>query len=85
MQTHSKTKNQLLTELSTDQKNGLSNKQVAERKEKYGLNKLHEKKKKTILQRFFAEFKDAMILILLAAAAISFVLACIKMVCQKTP
>ena len=42
----------------------------------YGENKLAEKRKKTNLQRFLDQFKDVMILILLLAAAVSFVVAC---------
>ena len=61
----------------TDQKNGLSQKQISELREKFGYNKLNEKKKKTTFQRFAEQFKDVMILILLVAAAISFVIACI--------
>ena len=38
----------------------------------------HLKKKKTNFQRFLAQFKDVMILILLAAAAVSFVIACVE-------
>ncbi len=33
------------------------------------------KRKQTVVERFFSQFKDAMILILLAAAAISFYVA----------
>ncbi|MBQ3492926.1 MAG: cation-translocating P-type ATPase [Clostridia bacterium] len=68
---HSTSQEQVLTELQTDVVKGLSDAQVAERKEKFGENKLKEKKKKTLLQRFFEQFKDAMIIILLIAAAVS--------------
>ena len=68
----------VLTELSTDQNKGLTRAQAAELKEKHGENKLREKKKKTTLQRFFDQFKDAMIIILLIAAVISFVMVCIN-------
>ena len=68
---HSTSQEQVLTELQTDVVKGLSDAQVAERKEKFGENKLKEKKKKTLFQRFFEQFKDAMIIILLIAAAVS--------------
>ncbi len=71
-------KEQLLQTLQTSETNGLSAGQAQERLEKYGENKLREKKKKTNLQRFLNQFKDVMILILLIAAVISFVIACIE-------
>lgn len=55
--------------------NGLSSKEAKDLLLKNGENKLKEKKKKTMLQRFFAQFKDVMILILILAAAISFGIA----------
>ena len=58
--------------------NGLNTQQVKDRLARFGKNKLKEKKKKTFLQRFFAQFKDVMILILLAAAAVSFAIACVE-------
>ena len=51
---------------------GLSSEQAAERLEKYGPNKLVEAKKRSNILRFFDQMKDPMILILLAAAALSF-------------
>ncbi len=75
---HTQPKDTVITELSSDMKKGLHFEQVQELLEKYGPNKLKEKKKKTNLQRFFDQFKDVMILILLVAAAISFVIACVE-------
>lgn len=68
----------VVKELSSDMLTGLSEAQVLEYKEKYGENKLREKKKKTNMQRFADQFKDVMILILIAAAVVSFVIACIE-------
>lgn len=61
--------------LSTDAARGLSPQQVTEKRQQYGENKLRQKKQKTNFQRFLDQFKDVMILILLAAAVISFVVA----------
>lgn len=65
----------LLTELHSDSAKGLSTRQAAEAKGKYGENRLREKKRKSTLRRFFEQFKDVMILILIAAAAVSFGIA----------
>ncbi|MCU7653274.1 calcium-translocating P-type ATPase, PMCA-type [Acutalibacter sp. LFL-21] len=66
----------LLKELRTSLEAGLSSQEAQQRLGQYGENKLAEKKKKTNLQRFLEQFKDAMIIILLLAAAVSFVVAC---------
>ncbi len=51
---------------------------IAHSKEKFqGKNKLHTVKKKSLISRFFAQFSDFMVLILLAAAGISFLLSVI--------
>jgi len=68
----------VITDLDSDIQLGLSAQQVDERQMKYGANKLKEKKKKTNFQRFLDQFKDVMILILIAAAIISFVIACVE-------
>ena len=51
--------------------NGLPEEEAAERLEKYGPNALAAKKKKPAIVRFFAQFADAMIIVLLVAAAVS--------------
>ncbi len=76
MTLHHLNREQTVHKLNTDPTNGLQESEVAIRAEKYGENKLREKKKKTNLSRFFDQFKDVMILILIAAAAISFGIAC---------
>ena len=75
---HSTDSELILKELETTVENGLSSAQVNERREKYGENKLKEKNKKSAVRRFFEQFKDVMIIILLVAAAISFVIACVE-------
>lgn len=50
---------------------GLTGDVALKRKEEYGPNELVEKKKKSALMFFLSQFKDFMILILIAAAAIS--------------
>ena len=61
----------VLQELATSQDGGLSAEEVRLRQEKYGPNKLKEGKKVTLLQRFFAQLIDPMIIILIAAAIVS--------------
>ena len=50
---------------------GLSSQQAAQRLEKYGPNKLKEAEKATWLQKFMAQLKDPMLIILMIAAAVS--------------
>ena len=72
---HSTQKEELLTSLSTDETRGLTDEQVKSLRTEHGENRLQEKKKKTMFWRFIDQFRDAMILILIAAAIISFVVA----------
>ncbi|MCI7182019.1 MAG: calcium-translocating P-type ATPase, PMCA-type [Schaedlerella sp.] len=75
---HHETREKVIQELDSDSSYGLNPDQISQKYSLYGKNKLREKKKKTNFQRFFDQFKDVMILILLAAAAVSFVIACIE-------
>ena len=60
----------VLNELETGE-NGLSSAQAAQRLEKYGHNKLKEAEKATWFQRFMAQLKDPMLIILMIAAVVS--------------
>ena len=75
---HHQSGDDVVRALSTDATRGLTEPQVQELREKFGENKLREKKPKTNFQRFLDQFKDAMILILIAAAVVSFVIACVE-------
>ena len=60
----------VLRELGTTAE-GLTSAQARERLEKYGPNKLKDAEKPTLLQRFLAQLKDPMLIILMVAAAVS--------------
>ncbi len=75
---HYQTKDKVLDMLLTNPDTGLTEDKASELIEKYGENRLKEKRKKSMLRRFAEQFNDVMILILLAAAAISFVVACVE-------
>lgn len=72
---HNESAETALSLLKSDKSTGLTDEKVRELKNRYGKNKLSEKRKKSNLKRFFAQFKDVMIIILLIAAAISFFVA----------
>ncbi len=61
----------LLAQFGTDELTGLSADRAVELQVKYGPNRLKEQPPKTFLQRFLAQMKDAMVIILLIAAAVS--------------
>ncbi len=75
MNMYSNSREEMTSQLQTSLTVGLTESEAVVRLTQYGENRLKEKKKKTTLQRFFDQFKDVMILILLAAAGVSFVLA----------
>ncbi|MEA3423810.1 MAG: calcium-translocating P-type ATPase, PMCA-type [Bacillota bacterium] len=64
----------LIKQFNTNIKIGLSNDQVEPIRENHGYNELEEKKPPPLWKKFFKNFKDFMIFILIAAAVISFAL-----------
>lgn len=70
---HNKTIKETAEALETDIKTGLTTEEAKRRLGAYGKNELVHKKKKNIFIKFLEQFNDFMIIILLAAAAISFV------------
>lgn len=78
MEWHSQNAKQAMEMLKTNPDTGLSTDEVLNKQQEYGKNELSRKKPKTMLQRFFEQFKDVMIIILLIAAAISFAIACVE-------
>ena len=68
-------KEEVLRQLGTDERQGLTEKEVKERKEKYGKNKLEEKKKESFIVKFIKQFNDFMIIILIIASIISAVVS----------
>lgn len=66
-----KTVDEAISTLKTDAEKGLSQEEVVKRQEKYGLNELKAKKKKSLIVKFLEQFKDFMIIILIISAIIS--------------
>ena len=54
---------------------GLSNKQVLNNRNKYGINTIDKEKRKSLFVRFLAQFKNIMVLILLFSAVVSITIA----------
>lgn len=66
-----KTVDETVNELKTNEESGLTTEEVNTRKEKYGLNELAKKKKKSTFVKFLEQFKDFMIIVLIISAVIS--------------
>lgn len=62
-------------QMQTNIEFGLNEKQVEDKQNKFGLNKLEEKKKESIIIKFVKQFNDFMIIILIIASIISAVVA----------
>ncbi len=70
---YTKASNEVIEKLNSNI-DGLTNKEVTKRLEKYGYNEIQNKKKKTIFMMIIEQFKDKMIIILILASILSFVL-----------
>ena len=68
--TYTQSAQEVLLDLGVDA-GGLTTAQAQERLAKFGPNKLKEAEKPTLLQRFLAQLKDPMLIILMVAAAVS--------------
>ena len=75
MPVYSQSADEVLKALGSDAKTGLSGAEAAKRLAEQGPNRLRGKKKKSWAARFFAQFKDVMIICLIVAAIVSFVVA----------
>ena len=64
-------KEELLAELGSDRRRGLTAREAEERLARCGRNELAEHRRQGLLARFLGQMKDPMILVLLAAAALS--------------
>ncbi|WP_042456239.1 calcium-translocating P-type ATPase, SERCA-type [Neobacillus dielmonensis] len=71
MKFHEMELNQVEKALETDFTSGLSQEESAKRIKRYGYNELEEGEKQSALLLFFSQFKDFMVLVLLAATLIS--------------
>ena len=65
-----KTSNEVIASLNSDAEKGLSSIEAKARLEKYGPNKLQEKKKKSWIRIFFEQMNNPMIFVLFAAIAV---------------
>ena len=58
-------------ELNTNIESGLNENEVNDARSKYGYNELKSKKKKSLIVKFFEQFKDFMIIVLIISAIVS--------------
>lgn len=71
-------KDEVASKLKTDTLMGLTKKEVKERQERYGKNRLKDKPKENIFLKFIKQFNDFMIIILIIASAVSAIVSFIQ-------
>lgn len=75
---HTITLGEAVKKLNTDLNTGLSEEQVKKARERSGENKLTESKRESIFIKFIKQFNDFMIIILIAAAVVSAIMAYVE-------
>ena len=78
MNWHNLNAQDVLKKFKVNQDIGLNNISVAQKQANFGKNILKEKKSKGILAKFFEQFSDFMVIVLLIAAAISFITSAVE-------
>ena len=71
---------EVLSNLHTHEKDGLSSAQASKLLDEYGLNKLDEAQKDSIVKRFFAQMADPMVIMLIIAAVISLIVGILSLI-----
>ena len=64
-------KEEVLKMLDTSRKSGLTKEEIANRRQKYGENKLDDKPKESLVVKFIKQFNDFMIIVLIIASIVS--------------
>lgn len=74
-QYHKKTVEEVVKEIQTDLKTGLSSKEAEARLSKYGPNQLEKEEEESLFEKIKEQFEDLLVRILLLAAVVSFIIA----------
>ena len=78
MELHQVSGEEAARQLDTDLQRGLSRAQVEKRRARWGKNEIQEERRRSLIARFFSQFQDVMVLILLAAAGASFAVSWLR-------
>ncbi|SHE84815.1 Ca2+-transporting ATPase [Atopostipes suicloacalis DSM 15692] len=75
MDSYRQSSDEVIEKLGSNAKTGLSSDEAAKRLEKYGPNEIQKGEHTSLLQKFIAQFKDFMIIVLLVAAIVSWLVS----------